>query len=147
MHSRLPFDAISRRPYRTHFMFSAIRSHRSNFAEKPRKVRSLSKETVINASSQKTAQRERHNVRSRDKTFWIKHKLSEIVINASSQKTAQRDLRHDSRPNLRFLNQRPVSRITVYASFTRKDKCQVSADKYEILKIITKIGKNGISPF
>ena len=37
--------------------------------------------------------------------------------------------------------------MTVYAWFTRKDKSQVSADKYEILKIITKIGKNGISPF
>jgi len=37
--------------------------------------------------------------------------------------------------------------MTVYAWFARKDKCQVSADKYEILKIITKIGKNGISPF
>ncbi|WZZ26108.1 hypothetical protein YC2023_009509 [Brassica napus] len=69
------------------------------------------------------------------------------VINASSRKTAQRDLRHDSKPNLRFLNQQPVSRMTVYAWFVRKDKCQVSADKYEILKIITKIGKNGITPF
>ncbi|KAF2551671.1 hypothetical protein F2Q68_00034235 [Brassica cretica] len=37
--------------------------------------------------------------------------------------------------------------MTVYAWFARKDKCQLSADKYEILKIITKIGKNGISPF
>ncbi|KAF3526867.1 hypothetical protein F2Q69_00047392 [Brassica cretica] len=37
--------------------------------------------------------------------------------------------------------------MTVYAWFVRKDKCQVSADKYEILKIITKIGKNGISQF
>ncbi|KAF3583862.1 hypothetical protein F2Q69_00030198 [Brassica cretica] len=37
--------------------------------------------------------------------------------------------------------------MTVYAWFARKDKCQASADKYEILKIITKIGKNGISPF
>ncbi|KAF3539145.1 hypothetical protein F2Q69_00020668 [Brassica cretica] len=37
--------------------------------------------------------------------------------------------------------------MTVYAWFARKDKCQVSADKYEILKIITKIVKNGISPF
>ncbi|KAF3525319.1 hypothetical protein F2Q69_00045988 [Brassica cretica] len=37
--------------------------------------------------------------------------------------------------------------MTVYAWFARKDKCQVSADKYEILKIITKIEKNGISPF
>ncbi|WZZ34943.1 hypothetical protein YC2023_018344 [Brassica napus] len=71
----------------------------------------------------------------------------EAVINASSQKTAHRDLRHDSSPNLRFLNQHPVSRMTVYAWFARKDKYQVSADKYEILKIITKIGKKGISPF
>ena len=47
----------------------------------------------------------------------------------------------------RFINQHPVSRMTVYAWFARKDKCQVSADKYEILKIITKIGQNGISPF
>ena len=31
--------------------------------------------------------------------------------------------------------------MTVYAWFARKDKCQVSADKYEILKIITKIKK------
>ncbi|KAF2549955.1 hypothetical protein F2Q68_00033887 [Brassica cretica] len=37
--------------------------------------------------------------------------------------------------------------MSVYAWFAREDKCQVSADKYEILKIITKIGKNGISPF
>ncbi|KAF3516143.1 hypothetical protein DY000_02060813 [Brassica cretica] len=37
--------------------------------------------------------------------------------------------------------------MTVYAWFAKKDKCQVSADKYEILKIITKIGKNRISPF
>ena len=61
--------------------------------------------------------------------------------------TAHRDLRHDSRPNLRFLNQKPVNRRTVYAWFAREDKCQVSADKYGILKIITKIGKNRISPF
>nr|VDD23873.1 unnamed protein product [Brassica oleracea] len=78
-------------------------------------------------------------------------KTAETVINALSQKTAQRDLRHDSRPNLRFLNQQSVSRMTVYAWFARKNKCQVScqvsADKYEILKIIRKIGKNGISPF
>ncbi|KAF3595563.1 hypothetical protein DY000_02021554 [Brassica cretica] len=60
---------------------------------------------------------------------------------------AQRDLRHDSTPTLRFLNQQPVNRRTVYAWFARKDKCQVFADKYEILKIIMKIGKNGISPF
>ena len=31
--------------------------------------------------------------------------------------------------------------MMVYAWFAKKDKCQVSADKYEILKIITKIGK------
>ena len=37
--------------------------------------------------------------------------------------------------------------MTVYAWLARKDKCQVSADKYEILKIITKIGQNIISPF
>ena len=37
--------------------------------------------------------------------------------------------------------------MMVYAWFARKDKCQVSADKYEILKIITKIGKNRISSF
>ncbi|KAF2537954.1 hypothetical protein F2Q68_00020859 [Brassica cretica] len=37
--------------------------------------------------------------------------------------------------------------MTVYVWLARKDKCQVSADKYEILKIITKIGKTGISPF
>ncbi|KAF2589742.1 hypothetical protein F2Q70_00038734 [Brassica cretica] len=37
--------------------------------------------------------------------------------------------------------------MSVYAGFAREDKCQVSADKYEILKIITKIGQNGISPF
>ncbi|CAN6893929.1 unnamed protein product [Brassica oleracea] len=41
----------------------------------------------------------------------------------------------------------PVNRMSVYAWSAREDKCQVSADKYEILKIITKIGKNGISPF
>ncbi|KAG5378228.1 hypothetical protein IGI04_026070, partial [Brassica rapa subsp. trilocularis] len=54
----------------------------------------------------------------------------EIVVNASSRKMAQRDLKHDSRPILRFLNQRPVNHSTVYAWSTRKDKCQVSADKY-----------------
>ena len=37
--------------------------------------------------------------------------------------------------------------MSVYAWFAREGKCQVSADKYEISKIITKIGKNGISPF
>ena len=37
--------------------------------------------------------------------------------------------------------------MTVYAWFARKDKCQVSADKYEILKIITGIEKKGISSF
>ena len=37
--------------------------------------------------------------------------------------------------------------MAVYTWFVRKDKCQVSVNKYEILKIITKIGKNGISPF
>ncbi|KAF3507649.1 hypothetical protein F2Q69_00006829 [Brassica cretica] len=37
--------------------------------------------------------------------------------------------------------------MSVYAWFAREDKCQVSADKYEILKIITKIRQNGISPF
>ncbi|KAF3504744.1 hypothetical protein F2Q69_00042723 [Brassica cretica] len=37
--------------------------------------------------------------------------------------------------------------MSVYAWSAREDKCQVSADKYQILKIITKIGKNGISPF
>ncbi|WZZ49275.1 hypothetical protein YC2023_049382 [Brassica napus] len=34
-----------------------------------------------------------------------------------------------------------MSRMAVYAWFARKDKYQVSADKYEILKIIMKIGK------
>ncbi|KAF3563108.1 hypothetical protein DY000_02014495 [Brassica cretica] len=71
----------------------------------------------------------------------------EAVINASSRKTARRDLRHDSRPDLGFLNQHPVNHMSVYAWFAREDKCQVSADKYEIWKIITKIGQNGISPF
>ncbi|KAF3556704.1 hypothetical protein F2Q69_00013467 [Brassica cretica] len=37
--------------------------------------------------------------------------------------------------------------MSVYVWFAREDKCQVSADKYEILKIITKIGQNRISPF
>ena len=60
---------------------------------------------------------------------------------------AQRDLRHDSRPDLRFLNQQPVNRMSVYTWFAREDKCQVSADTYEIWKIITKIGQNGISLF
>ncbi|KAG5373971.1 hypothetical protein IGI04_042709 [Brassica rapa subsp. trilocularis] len=48
----------------------------------------------------------------------------------SSRKTAQRDLKHDSRPILRFPDPKPVNRSTVYAWPTRKDKCQVSADKY-----------------
>ena len=95
-------------------MFSAIRSHQSDFTIKTTESSFLSKE---------------------------------VVINASSRKTAQIDLRHDSKPTLRFLNQQPVNGGMVYAWFARKDKCQVSADKYEILKIITKIGKNGISPF
>ncbi|KAG5375547.1 hypothetical protein IGI04_040143 [Brassica rapa subsp. trilocularis] len=54
----------------------------------------------------------------------------EIVINVSSRKMAHRDLRHDSRPILLFLNQKPVNHSTVYAWSTKKDKCQVSADKY-----------------
>ncbi|WZZ57469.1 hypothetical protein YC2023_057576 [Brassica napus] len=37
--------------------------------------------------------------------------------------------------------------MSVYAWFAREDKCQVSADKYEIWKIITKIRQNGISQF
>ncbi|KAG5397557.1 hypothetical protein IGI04_019371 [Brassica rapa subsp. trilocularis] len=58
---------------------------------------------------------------------------SELVkVIAPSRKTAQRDLKHDSTPILRFLNQKPVNRSTVYAWHARKDKCQVSADKYEI---------------
>ena len=71
----------------------------------------------------------------------------EFVVNVSSRKTAQRDLKHDSRPILRFLNQKPVNRSTVYAWSTRKDKCQVSADKYGSFEDNWKIGKNGISPF
>ncbi|KAG5374513.1 hypothetical protein IGI04_042165 [Brassica rapa subsp. trilocularis] len=65
----------------------------------------------------------------------------EVAVNASSRKTAQRDLKHDSRPILRLLNQKLVNRSTVYALRARKDKCQVSADKYKILRIITKIRK------
>ncbi|KAG5388683.1 hypothetical protein IGI04_030224 [Brassica rapa subsp. trilocularis] len=42
----------------------------------------------------------------------------------------KRGLKHDSRPILRFLNQKPVNHSTVYAWSARKDKCQVSADKY-----------------
>ena len=60
--------------------------------------------------------------------------FKETVINAWSQKTAQRDLRYDSKPTLRFLNEKPVNRRTVYAWFARKDKFQVSTDKYEVLK-------------
>ncbi|WZZ28099.1 hypothetical protein YC2023_011500 [Brassica napus] len=59
-----------------------------------------------------------------------------------------------SEPISRFLailsyrsNLTPVNRLSVYSRFARGDKCQISADKYEILKIITKIGKNRISPF
>ncbi|KAG5410762.1 hypothetical protein IGI04_007081, partial [Brassica rapa subsp. trilocularis] len=52
------------------------------------------------------------------------------IKNRANRKTAQRDLKHDSRPILRFLNQKPVNHNTVYAWSTRKDKCQVSADKY-----------------
>ena len=76
------------------------------------------------------------------------HSLSnEVAVNAVSRKTAQRDLKHDLRPILRLLNQKPVNRSAVYTWRARKDKCQVSADKYEILMIITKIRKKGISPF
>ena len=83
-------------------------------------------------------------IRNRGKSVLYR---KEFVVNVSSRKTAQRDQKHDSRPILRFLNQKPVNRRTVYAWFAREDKCQVSADKYGILKISTKIGKNGISPF
>ena len=51
-----------------------------------------------------------------------------------SQKTAQRDLRHDSKPTYNLLTQKLVNRGTSYAWFARKDKCQVSADKYEVLE-------------
>ncbi|KAG5392633.1 hypothetical protein IGI04_022596 [Brassica rapa subsp. trilocularis] len=40
-----------------------------------------------------------------------------------------------------YLPKTPVNRKTVYTWFTRKDKCQVSADKYRSLKIIVKIGE------
>ena len=94
--------------------FPTIRSHRSNFT-----------------------------VKTAESLFFIER----TVMNASSQKTAQRDLRRDSRPTLRFLNQQPINRRMVYALFARKVKCHVSVDKYEILRINTKIRKNGISPF
>ncbi|KAG5374146.1 hypothetical protein IGI04_042533, partial [Brassica rapa subsp. trilocularis] len=54
--------------------------------------------------------------------------LSPFAINVSSRKTVLRDLRHDSRPISRFLNQKPVNRRTIYAWFSREDKCQ---DNYE----------------
>ena len=94
-------------------MFSAIRSHQSNFTIKTAESLFLSKE---------------------------------VVINASSRKTAQKDLRHDSKPTLRFLNHQPVNRGTVYAWFKRKDKCQDSADKYEIFEDNYEDRENGISP-
>ncbi|KAG5388800.1 hypothetical protein IGI04_030341 [Brassica rapa subsp. trilocularis] len=71
----------------------------------------------------------------------------EIVVNASSRKTAQRYLKPDSRPILRFLNQNPVNHSTVYAWSTRKDKCQVSADKYGSFEDNCEDRENGISPF
>ncbi|KAF3592621.1 hypothetical protein DY000_02022793 [Brassica cretica] len=46
-----------------------------------------------------------------------------------------------------FLGSLECIRNRDLALATIEGKCQVSADKYEILKIITKIGKNGISPF
>ncbi|KAG5388545.1 hypothetical protein IGI04_030086 [Brassica rapa subsp. trilocularis] len=58
------------------------------------------------------------------------HSKLKIVVSASSRETAQKGLKHDSRPILRFLNPKPVNHSTVYAWSTRKDKCQVSADKY-----------------
>ncbi|KAG5384946.1 hypothetical protein IGI04_036416, partial [Brassica rapa subsp. trilocularis] len=57
-----------------------------------------------------------------------------FVVNVSSRKTAQRDLKHDSRPILRFLTKSPIN-----VKFPRINT--------EVLKIIVKIGKNGISPF
>ena len=57
--------------------------------------------------------------------------IEETVIKVSSQKMAERDLRRDSKPTYDFLTKKPISLMTVYAWFVRKDKCQVSADKYE----------------
>ncbi|KAF3563296.1 hypothetical protein DY000_02017922 [Brassica cretica] len=37
--------------------------------------------------------------------------------------------------------------MAVYALFVRQDKCQVSAENEKFPKIITKVGKLGISPF
>ncbi|KAG5397688.1 hypothetical protein IGI04_019502 [Brassica rapa subsp. trilocularis] len=65
-----------------------------------------------------------------DRSKLIRSLSKELVVNVSSRKTAQRDLKHDSRPILRFLNQNSVNHSTVYAWSTRKDKCQVSTDKY-----------------
>ncbi|KAG5374302.1 hypothetical protein IGI04_042381 [Brassica rapa subsp. trilocularis] len=58
-----------------------------------------------------------------------------LVANVSSRKTAQRDLKHDSRPILRFF----LTKSLINIKFPRINT--------EVLKIIVKIGKNGISPF
>ena len=49
----------------------------------------------------------------------------------SSRKTAQRGLKHEleAHPTI-FPNQKPVNHSMVHAWPTRKDKCQVFADKY-----------------
>ena len=58
----------------------------------------------------------------------------EAVINVSNQKMAQRDLRCHSKLTYDFLTKKPINRRTVYSWFARKDKCQVSADKYEVFE-------------
>ncbi|KAG5414559.1 hypothetical protein IGI04_002126 [Brassica rapa subsp. trilocularis] len=90
MHSRLLFDAISRRPHQSSFTIKTAES--SWFIE-----------------------------RSRNKRFEPKD--------------------GPKRPKT------PVNRETVYAWSVRKDKCQVSADKYEVLEDNYEDRKNGISPF
>ncbi|KAF3565072.1 hypothetical protein DY000_02014778 [Brassica cretica] len=62
--------------------FPAILSYQSNFTVKPRKVRSLPKEAVINASSRKTAQRDlRHDSRP-NLQFLIQQPVSRMTVYA-----------------------------------------------------------------
>ncbi|KAG5376156.1 hypothetical protein IGI04_040752, partial [Brassica rapa subsp. trilocularis] len=50
-------------------------------------------------------------------------------------------------PSYDFPNQKPVNHSLVYAWSTRKDKCQVSADKYGSFEDNCEDRENGISPF
>ena len=82
-----------------------------------------------------------------DQTSRIRNR-GKLVVNVSSRKTAQRDLKHDSRPILRFfLTKSPWT--TAWFTLGPRGRINVKFPRIntEVLKIIVKIGKNGISPF